>query len=116
MPRVVNQSKGTVVAQRVEVAASLWSRLRGLMGRRELSPGQGLYLPSTSSIHTAFMRFPIDIVFVGKEGQVRKVAAVVKPFRMALGGGASGVLELAAGTAAQAEIEPGDRLLFSDDG
>lgn len=115
MPRVINQSKGTVVAEKVEVAHSLWSRWWGLLGRPSLAEGYGLYLPSTSSIHTAFMRFPIDIVFLGKGGQVRKVATAMKPFRLALGFGAQGALELPAGAAAKAGVEAGDVLVFSDD-
>jgi uncharacterized membrane protein (UPF0127 family) len=84
------------------------------MGRKGLSLGEALYLTGASSIHTAFMRFPIDIIFVDGEGQVRKVAAAVKPFRLALGFGARGALELPAGAAAQAQVEAGDRLLFRD--
>lgn len=114
MSRVVNESKGTVVAQRVELAESLWSRFWGLMGRRGLAHGYGLYLRSTSSVHTAFMRFPIDVIFLDKDGRVRKVVPGLKPFRLALGFGASGALELAAGAAAQAQVAPGDRLVFSD--
>lgn len=114
MPQVLNESKGTVVAQRVELAESLWARFWGLMGRSRLPAGHGLYLRSTSSVHTAFMRFPIDVIFLDKEGQVRKVVSGLKPFRLALGFGASGALELAAGAAAQAQVTPGDRLVFTD--
>ena len=115
MPQVVNQSKGLVVAEKVEVAGSFWARLRGLLGRRGLAPEQGLYLPSTSSVHTFLMTFPIDVVFLDRDSRVRKVTAALKPFRLALASGAAGALELAAGAAARARIEPGDLLLFSDD-
>lgn len=114
MPQVVNQSKGTVVADTVEVADSFWARFWGLMGRKSLPGGHGLYLKSTSSIHTAFMRFPIDVIFVNRDGRVRKVAAAVRPFRVALGFGAGGALEVPAGAAGQAQVEAGDLLRFSD--
>jgi uncharacterized membrane protein (UPF0127 family) len=115
MPRVLNRSKGLVVAEKVKVAGSFWARLRGLLGRRRLAPEQGLYLPSASSIHTFFMSFPIDVVFLDRDGYVHKVAASLRPFRVALASGASGALELAAGTAARAGVEVGDVLAFSDD-
>ena len=115
MPRVVNQTRGTVVAERVEIADSSWSRFWGLMGRRRLDDGHGLYLHSTYSIHTAFMRFAIDVVFVDEDGRVHKVAAAVKPFRAALALGSRGALELPAGAAAKASVEPGDQLEFSND-
>jgi uncharacterized membrane protein (UPF0127 family) len=114
MPKVINQSKGTVVAERVQMAAGLWSRFWGLMFRKELPDGHGLYLRSTYSIHTAFMRFPIDVIFVGKDGRVRKVAAAVKPFRVAVARSAAGALELPAGAAVKANVEPGDVLVFAD--
>lgn len=116
MARVINQTKGTVVAQQLRVASSLWSRLWGLMGRKELPAGQALYLPSTSSIHTAFMRFPIDVVFLSEGGEVRKVAKAMKPFRLAAAKGVKGALELPAGTAARGQVEPGDRLVFTNNG
>ena len=116
MPRVVNQTRGTVVAERVEIADSFWSRFWGLMGRRRLDEGHGLYLHSTYSIHTAFMRFAIDVVFIDEDGRVHKVVAAVKPFRAALATGSrGGGLELPAGAAAKASVEPGDQLEFSDD-
>ncbi len=115
MPRVLNKSKGTVVAERLQVARSLWSRFWGLMGRRELPRGDALLLRSTSSIHTAFMRFPIDVVFIDRAQRVVKVAPEMKPFRVALAfGGARGALELPSGAAAEAGIEPGDELVIDD--
>lgn len=103
-----------MVAERVELAESLWSRFWGLMGRKKLAPGHALYLRSASSVHTAFMRFPIDIIFLEKDGRVRKVVPALEPFRVALDFGSSGVLELIADTAAQAQVTAGDKLTFSE--
>lgn len=115
MPRVLNESKGSVVAEQVQLAHTLWSRFWGLMGWRSLPWGQGLFLMPTSSIHTAFMRFPIDVVFMDKESRVVKVVPGLKPFRIAAGfGGANSALELPAGAAARAQIERGDRLVMVD--
>jgi uncharacterized membrane protein (UPF0127 family) len=113
MPRVLNVSKGTVVAEDVAVARSLWSRFRGLMLRREMASEQGLLLEPSGSVHTAFMRFPIDVVFLDREKQVIKVAANVRPFRVALSRGHS-ALELNAGSAGKASVVEGDRLVVTD--
>jgi uncharacterized membrane protein (UPF0127 family) len=108
MARVVNQTKGTVVAERVGHARSFWRRFRGLMLQTSLDGDAGLFIEPSSSIHTAFMRFPIDAVFLDKQRQVVKVATV-KPWRAALSKGHS-VLELPAGRAALAGVETGDCL------
>jgi uncharacterized membrane protein (UPF0127 family) len=106
--RVVNQTKGTVVAERVGQARSFWRRFRGLMLLSSLDCDAGLLIEPSGSIHTAFMRFPIDAVFLDKQSRVVKVTTV-KPWRAALSKGHS-VLELAAGRAALAGVETGDRL------
>jgi uncharacterized membrane protein (UPF0127 family) len=113
MPRVVNATKGTVVAEKVGLARSFWSRFRGLMLRSSLDEDAGLLIEPGGSIHTAFMRFPIDAVFLTKEGEVVKVAPAVKPWRATLSRGYS-VLELPSGAAAKANVEAGDHLLIEE--
>jgi uncharacterized membrane protein (UPF0127 family) len=111
MPRVINEAKSTVVAGEVKVAAGIWSRFWGLMGRKRLPEDAGLLLKPSSSIHTAFMRFPIDVVFLDRALKVVKVVPEMKPFRATLAfGGAHSALELNAGAAARAQVEPGDQL------
>ena len=114
MSRVLNETKGTVVAEQVRVADGIWSRFWGLMGRRCLPEGHGLLLRPSASIHTAFMRFVIDVVFLDRESRVVKVVPQMKPYRVAaaLSGGHS-ALELPAGAARRAQVEPGDRLAMS---
>ncbi len=115
MPRVLNETKGTVVAEQARVADGFWSRFLGLMGRASLPEGQGLLLKPSNSIHTAFMRFAIDVVFVDRQMKVVKVVPGMRPFRLALAfGGAHSVLELPAGAASPAGIEPGDQLVMTD--
>lgn len=115
MPRLWNESKGTLVAERVRVADSRWSRFWGLLGRRSLPEGHGLLLKDTASVHTSFMQFVIDVVFLDGESRVVKVVPQMRPFRIAATSqaGASS-LELPAGTAARALVEPGDRLVIGD--
>ena len=110
MPRIRNETKGTVVAEQVRVADRFWFRCRGLLGRRSLPEGEGLLLRPSFSIHTAFMRFAIDVVFLDRDNRVVKMVPEMKPFRVAIALGAHAVLELPARGAARAQIELGDQL------
>jgi len=92
------------------VADSYWTRLRGLVGRRGLDPGEGLLLRPANSVHTAFMRFPIDVVFLDRDLTVLDVVESVPPWRVKARRGARAVLELGAGDAARQGIVPGDCL------
>ncbi len=115
MPHLWNETKGMAVAEHLRVADNIWSRFWGLLGRRSLSEGHGLLLQPSSSIHTAFMRFTIDAVFLDKRNRVVKVVPQVKPFRIAASlGRAHSVLELPAGAAAQARVERGDQLVMDE--
>jgi uncharacterized membrane protein (UPF0127 family) len=64
--RATNATRGTVLAERLEVAGSLRGKFMGLMGRATLESGAGLWLPDSNGIHMMFMRFPIDAVFLGR--------------------------------------------------
>jgi hypothetical protein len=104
---------GRVVVRRCELADGFLTRLRGLLGRRCLRPGEGLLLSPSSSVHTMFMRFPIDVVFLDRGLQVLGISADVRPWRLASRRGARHVLELAAGEAQARGIRAGDRLTFA---
>lgn len=107
---VVSGERGAVVCERCEVADSALARLRGLLGRRELPRGEGMLLRPSGSIHTCFMRFPIDAVFLDAELRVLRVRSDLRPWRASGARGARAVLELAAGEAARRGIAPGERL------
>jgi uncharacterized membrane protein (UPF0127 family) len=101
---------GRVVCARCEVADGPVSRARGLLGRSGLPAGEGLLLKPSFSIHTFFMRFPIDAVFVDRHGAVVDVVRRLKPWRAATRVRARAVLELAAGEAERVEVRIGERL------
>jgi uncharacterized membrane protein (UPF0127 family) len=106
----LTRDDGRLVCERCEVAGTALARLRGLLGRRELREGEGLLLRPASSVHTLFMRFPIDVVFLDRELAVRKVVPGVGPWRVVLGLGSKLVLELAAGECERLALAAGDRL------
>lgn len=107
---VVRKEDGTVVCGSCEVADSAWTRSKGLLGRDALAEDGGILLSPGSSIHMFFMRFAIDAVFLDRDLRVVRVAAELKPWRMAAKRGAKAVLELPAGRCARVGVREGDRL------
>jgi uncharacterized membrane protein (UPF0127 family) len=94
----------------LEVAMAVGERMKGLLGRDSLERGRGFLLPACSCVHTFFMKFPIDLVYVDSEMNVVKVSRNVKPFRFSCCLGAESTLELAAGEADRCGIEPGMKI------
>jgi len=85
-------------------------RMRGLLGRRDLPVGEGLLLRPAPSIHTWFMRFPIDVLFLDADLRVLDVIPELEPWRVAARRGARAVLELPSGEAARRGVRTGDPL------
>jgi uncharacterized protein len=108
----VRREDGEVLCERCRVAATPSSRMRGLLGRRSLAGGEGLLLRPASSIHTWFMRFPIDAVFLNEQGTIVRIADDLRPWRVAGRRGARAVLELASGECGRRGIRTGDRLVL----
>ena len=120
--RLVRERDSAVVVEDLEDAHSFTARFLGLMGRRRLAPGAGLWLEPCNSIHMAFMRFAIDVLFLSggrsgkrlQDGDAAEVVAVkagVRPWiGMAWCSKASSTLELPAGRAASCDVRVGDRL------
>lgn len=101
---------GTVVCERCTVAGHALARMRGLLGRSSLPPGEGIYLRPCNSVHTFFMRFPIDVVFLDRDLRIVSVAADVRPWRARMQRGAKAAVELAAGEAARRGVTAGAQL------
>lgn len=117
MPRVIREKDGAVVGDAIELAWGFLGRLRGLMGRASLAPGEGLWLRPCSSIHMMFMRFPIDVLFLDRDDRVARVKEGVRPWLgLAACPGAASAIELAAGEAARRGVAPGDRLRLVGEG
>lgn len=87
-------------------------RMRGLLGREPLKNGQGLLITDCPSVHTFGMQYPIDLIFLNKDWQIKKLVSTLKPYRMAWAWGASMVIEMADGTLSGLGLEPGTTLYW----
>lgn len=107
-----NQTRGTVLAEHADVADTSAKRRTGLLKHSGLEAGAGLWIVPCESVHTFFMKFPIDLVYLDREKKVRKVRHAVPAWRMSACLTAHSILELPAGTAERTRTEPGDQLVF----
>lgn len=110
---IVNKTKNTILAHQVEIADTFLKRMRGLLNSKEFKKGRALVIKPCCSIHTFFMPFPIDVVFLNKQNRAIKTIACLKPWRL------SGIyfsshlcLELPVGTIESSQTLPGDILTF----
>jgi uncharacterized protein len=111
--RVINTTRSTLLATQLEVADSGPKRNKGLLGRDGLAPGGGLWIVPCESVHTFFMRFPIDLVYLDRQNTVRKVSSAVGPWRLSACFTAHSILELPAGTIRETQTQRGDVLAFA---
>jgi len=108
-----NFHTGSVLATRVEFATTFGARLKGLLGRPSLPPGASLVLHPCSSIHTFFMRFPIDVLFLNADFEVLAVMNNLPPYRISrIVKGARMVVELPAGTIIKTGTRAGHKITF----
>ncbi len=111
MMKLINALTKQTLVPRLEVADTLWSCMRGLLGRSSLDAQEGLWIVSRGSIHTFFMKFAIDLVFVDRNFVVTKTVSNVTPFRFVWRGWrAASVIELQAGFLERNPIRVGDKL------
>ena len=110
--RVRNASKGTLVADRAEIADSSAKRKTGLLKHTKLENGEGLWIVPCEAVHTVGMKFDIDVLFLDKKRRVLKVRHAMPRWRLAGSLFAHSVLELPSGAAAATETVKGDQLEF----
>ncbi|MCL5950803.1 MAG: DUF192 domain-containing protein [Chloroflexi bacterium] len=109
--RAINLTRRAVLMEKGTVAASAWSRMRGLLGHAPLRAGEGLVLRGEKAIHTVGMGFPIDILFLGRDGRVIHLMRSVRPFRFSpMVWAATDVVELPAGTLELTSTAVGDQI------
>src|SRR6476620_6399911 len=111
--RVTNVTRGKILADKAENAQPFYSRFMGLMGVTDLPFGAGLHIKPCNSIHTFFMRIPIDALFLDAEGRIVRLLPAMVPWRVSsIYSKAKSVLELPAGTAQASGTVEGDLLTF----
>lgn len=111
--RVTNKTKNTSLITQGRLADNFWLRLRGLLGAKPLKSGEGLILAGEKSIHTFFMGFSIDVVYVNKQHQVIRTTLDMVPYKLGPFVKESAyILELPVGAIGQSQTEVGDQLEF----
>ena len=111
---VRNQSRGTLLGDKIGEASTGAARRKGLLGRAGLAEGEGLWIVPCESVHTFFMRFPIDVMYLSRDLKVKKVRHAVAPWRLSACLTAHSLIELPAGTLQRTETHKGDRIVFED--
>lgn len=111
---VRNQTRNTILADAAEVADTSEKRRVGLLKHTSLEPGQGLWIVPCESVHSFFMKFAIDLVYLDRKKKVRKVRHRMVPWRMSACLTAHSILELPAGAVAESGTQKGDQLEFEE--
>ncbi len=111
--QIKNARTDLVIASDVELANTRRSRRRGLLGRDSLDLAAALVLSPCCAIHTAFMRFAIDVAFVDRGGLVTRIVCDLAPWRLAIEPRAHAVVELAGGSLRRRDVQIGDRLYLA---
>lgn len=108
--RIRNTTRGTVIAERADVADTSAKRREGLLKRTGLAPGEGLWIKPCESVHSFFMKFAIDLIYIDKKRTVRKVVRNLVPWRASLCLSAHSIIELPVGAIDASRTERGDQL------
>ncbi|MFA5118822.1 MAG: DUF192 domain-containing protein [Candidatus Omnitrophota bacterium] len=112
---IKNETKNAVLADKAVIAKSLFERIKGLLGEKELETGKALVLDPCNSIHCFFMRFTIDALFLTKDNRVVKALSEIKPFQVSpIYWKAVKVIELPAGTIKTTHTSEGDIITFEN--
>ncbi len=108
--RLRNVTRGTVLGDAIDIADTSAKRTTGLLKHKELRAGEGLWIVPCEGVHTFFMKFPLDLVYIDKKNVVRKVVGNVRPWRASMCLTAHSVVELPVGAIAGSETRKGDRV------
>lgn len=111
--KIINKQKNTTLAENAIIADTIFKRMKGLLGYKEIKKGNALILNPCNSIHTFFMQFPIDVLFLNKNNQVIKIIYSIKPFRLTNIYLSSKIaIEFPSGTIKSSQTQKGDIICF----
>ncbi len=108
--RIRNQTKGTDLADRADIADTSASRNQGLLKHTGLADGEGLWIVPCEGVHSFFMKFAIDVVFINKKRVVTKIRPNMVSSRIAFSVRAHSTIELPVGMIEKSKTSPGDQL------
>jgi uncharacterized protein len=111
---VRNKTRNTVLAEAAEVADTSAKRRTGLLKHQRLERGEGLWIVPCESVHTFFMKFPIDLVYLDRAKRVRKVRSAVPAWRLSMCLAAHSIIELPAGVIEETRTAVGDELVIEN--
>ena len=111
--QIVNSRTGEIVAEDALLAEQPLVRMKGLLGRASLPPGEAIILRPASSIHMMFMRFAIDVIYLDRNDMIVKLVPNLKPWRFSAARGAHTVIEMASDETHGIDLQPGDRLVMN---
>lgn len=109
---ILNVTRNTQIANRAEVAGSGMKRSKGLLGRKGLDAGEGMWIVPCEAVHTFFMQFPLDLIYLDKKNRIRKVKSNVRPWRLSVCLSAHSIIELPVGAIRDSQSQPGDIVKF----
>lgn len=110
--QILNVTRNTQIANRAEVAGSGVKRSKGLLGRKGLERGEGMWIIPCEAVHTFFMQFPLDLIYLDKKNCIKKVRSNVRPWRLSACLSAHSILELPVGAIRDSQSQPGDIVKF----
>jgi uncharacterized protein len=110
--RVQNTTRGTLIGNAIDSAETSAARRTGLLRHTGLEEGAGLWIVPCESVHTFFMKFPIDLVYLDRRHRVRSVVRGLVPWRLSMCLTAHSILELPTGTIDRTNTQKGDQLVL----
>jgi uncharacterized membrane protein (UPF0127 family) len=113
--RILNVTRQALLADALEVADAGPCRRKGLLARKSLLPGEGLWIVPCEAVHTFGMQFSIDVVFLDRKNRIVKTRSNVRPGRLSACLSAKSVIELPSGTVLRTQTMPGDSVAFLSD-
>ena len=110
--RLRNVTRGTVLGEAIDIADTSAKRTTGLLKHTELRAGEGLWIVPCEGVHTFFMKFALDLVYIDKKNLVRKVVRDVRPWRVSFCLMADSIVELPVGVVGESATQKGDEMVF----
>lgn len=113
--KIMNITRATTIAERIVVAENIFSRMKGLLGRKSFENGEALIIKRCRAIHMFFMLFAIDVIFIDKNFSVVGIVEKIKPFQLSpIFWKANFAIELPEGVIQNTRISLGDKIRFED--